>query len=327
MTTLSMQWQLSDPIYKPRPHSTLRSHACKDPTIVRHEGRWHMFTTVRDQRQNLPYIEYAAFSDWSVADQAPRFQMNAIHDHKFAAPQVFYYRPHRMWYLVFQAFCADRKKPQQPMFSCNKNINDPTGWSVAQPFFAEDQPIPWLDFWVMGDGKLMYLFFTGCSGYFAMSTCSYDAFPFGFSAPRKVIEDRGEGWMLFEASHTYKIKDKPWYVSIIEGLSHNRYFQLYVTKDMSSGNWTPIHVKPDDAFAAANNVDQEHEWTANISHGECIRSGIDERLEIPDTGLQMLIQGVDDPGYRQNYIKIPWQLGLLSAGAQTSLSALIESRL
>ena len=328
-------WTLSEELYKPRPHSALRSHACKDPSIVRHEGRWHLFTTVRDQRQNFPYIEYAAFSDWASADQAERHVLPFAIP-KFAAPQIFYYRPQQLWYLVFQMPWPGRGDLKtQAVFSTNTDINNPRAWTDPKPFFLEGPDLGgggWLDFWVMGDGKLMYLFYTGCNGFLGMTSCAYDQFPHGFGACKKVIQLRGDDWHLFEAAHLYKVKEQPWYIAIIEGLQWSkpgamRFFQLFATRNLLSGNWHPIQVSPDDAFAHATQCAQEPAWTANISHGECIRSGVDERLEIDNDNLRMLIQGVDEDGYKNPYIKIPWRLGMMTRSDGTSLSDLIESRL
>lgn len=332
---MNYSWTISNKIYNPRLNSALRSHAVKDPSVVWSEGRWHLFTTVRDRRQNLPYIEYASFSNWCIADQAERTVL-PIESPKFAAPQVFYYRPHRLWYLVYQMPWPDRQRPQtQAVYSTNRNINDPQAWSQPQPFYQAGPDLGgggWLDFWVMGDGKLMYLFYTGCNGFLGMATCSYLDFPYGFGACKKVIQLRGPDWHLFEAGHIYKVKQTPWFIAIIEGLQWSkpgamRFFQLFATQDLNSACWHPIQVSPDDAFAHASQCQQDPAWTANISHGECIRSGSDERLEIDNERVRMVIQGVDECGYKNPYIKIPWQLGLMQRSDGKSLSHIIESRL
>ena len=54
------------------------------------------------------------------------------------------------------------------------------------------------------------------------------------------------------------------------------------------------------------------EWTANISHGELLRVGVDERLEVDPAHLRFLFQGASDSEYRGHaYAAIPWRLGLL----------------
>ena len=57
---------------------------------------------------------------------------------------------------------------------------------------------------------------------------------------------------------------------------------------------------------------QSPEWTASISHGELIRTGTDERLEVDPANLRFLFQGVSEADYRgAKYGGIPWKLGVL----------------
>jgi hypothetical protein len=66
------------------------------------------------------------------------------------------------------------------------------------------------------------------------------------------------------------------------------------------------------AYAARGNVEEPTEWTTNISHGELLRTGVDERLEVDPENLQFLFQGASDEEYRgRQYGTIPWRLGLL----------------
>jgi len=53
-------------------------------------------------------------------------------------------------------------------------------------------------------------------------------------------------------------------------------------------------------------------WTDLISHGELLRAGYDERLEIDPADLRFVFQGVSDRERSgKGYGQIPWQLGLL----------------
>ncbi len=71
---------------------------------------------------------------------------------------------------------------------------------------------------------------------------------------------------------------------------------------------------PEKPFAAPINCRGEIGWTTSISHGELIRSGIDERLEVDPAKLQFLYQGVSDSDREgRAYGKILWKLGLLKA--------------
>ncbi|MEZ6059854.1 MAG: non-reducing end alpha-L-arabinofuranosidase family hydrolase [Planctomycetaceae bacterium] len=135
--------------------------------------------------------------------------------------------------------------------------------------------------------------------------------PFGWSEPQLAIN--GD---IFEASHTYRLKGLDQYLTIVE-CEHGhgfRYFKAYVA-DRLDGDWQPLAATKENAFASLKNVTQPGDgWTAAISHGELIRTGADQRLEVDPSNLQFLFQGVsarDREG--KQYGEIPWQLGLLNA--------------
>ena len=53
-------------------------------------------------------------------------------------------------------------------------------------------------------------------------------------------------------------------------------------------------------------------WTESISHGELLRSGYDQRLEVDPTKLRFLFQGVlENDRAGKPYGQIPWRLGML----------------
>ncbi|EEP69731.1 glycosyl hydrolase [Micromonospora sp. ATCC 39149] len=53
-------------------------------------------------------------------------------------------------------------------------------------------------------------------------------------------------------------------------------------------------------------------WSAAVSHGELVRAGYDERMEIDPQRLQLLYQGVDVAGAGTPYALLPWRIGLLT---------------
>ena len=54
------------------------------------------------------------------------------------------------------------------------------------------------------------------------------------------------------------------------------------------------------------------DWTANISHGELLRSCVDESLGVDPTRMGFLFLGTSGTEYRgHGYATIPWGLGIL----------------
>ena len=45
--------------------------ALKDPSIVFHAGRWHLFGTLR-MKSGTVCMQYLNFTDWALANAAPR---------------------------------------------------------------------------------------------------------------------------------------------------------------------------------------------------------------------------------------------------------------
>jgi hypothetical protein len=93
-------WNTSGPLIDvgPGKDATDPHVSIKDPTVVFHDGGWHLFATVRTKSGRVD-IEYLRFTDWALANRATRHVL-ALHDQYYCAPQVFFFRPHRKWYLV-----------------------------------------------------------------------------------------------------------------------------------------------------------------------------------------------------------------------------------
>jgi len=119
---------------------------------------------------------------------------------------------------------------------------------------------------------------------------------------------------IFEASHTYRIKGENRYLTVVEAVGGGRrYYKAYVA-DRLDGAWKPLAATEKRAFASRFNVrDTAGHWTDSFSHGEFLRAGYDERMEIDPADLQFLFQGVSDREMAgKEYGRIPWQLGLLT---------------
>jgi len=280
--------------------------AIKDPTIVFHNGRWHLFATVRLKSGKVD-IEYLNFADWSQAGQAPRHLL-ALHDQYYCAPQVFYFKPHQKWYLVYQLADKTRTPPFGPCFSTTTNLADWKSWTKPQPMITQAPEKPkWLDFWVIDDGEKAHLFYTSLDGAMWRRETKQSDFPFGWSEQQLAI--RAD---IFEASHTYKLKGHNQYLTLVEAQGDGRrYYKAYLAGRLE-GPWQGLADTLARPFAARANVQQETEWTANISHGELIRTGVDERMEVDLATMRFVFQGASDREYGgQGYGGIPWRLGIL----------------
>ncbi len=276
----------------------------KDPTVVFYEGRWHVFATVRMKSGKVD-IEYLNFTDWAEANKATR-DILAMHDQYYCAPQVFYFTPHRKWYLIYQLAEKTRTPPFGPCFSATETLSDPKSWSKPQPMITNAPAKPkWLDFWVICDQEKAHLFYTSLDGNMWRQETKKSDFPFGWSTNRY----RAIAGDIFEASHTYRLPDK--YLTIVEAQGNGRrYYKAYLAERLE-GPWKGLADTLPKSFASFNNVTQETEWTRSISHGELIRSGVDEKMEVNPAKLRFLFQGASDNEYRRNYGQIPWRLGML----------------
>ena len=305
--TNRFHWHISPPVVSPavRPHDPC--YSVKDPSIVFVEGRWHLFCTIRSQKRSHA-IEYLSFTDWREADKAPRHILSCWNGY-FCAPQVFYFRPHQQWYLVFQMSDPNhRPQPYFAAYSTTKTLSDPDSWSRPRPLL-ETRPEgakAWLDFWVIADESHAYLFFSSLDGKMWRTRTRRSDFPRGWEPARVALEGN-----IFEASHTYKLKGVPQYLTVVEALNGSGGWRSYraFLADRLDGPWQPLAAP----FASMDNcTPRGPRWTDNISHAELLRAGCDERLEMDPQNLRVLFQGVlDRDRAGKKYGEIPWRLGLL----------------
>ena len=306
--TAPTAWQASQPLLAPAERPDDLCYSVKDPSIVFHQGKWHLFCTIRSQNRSHQ-IEYVSFSDWQQAEDAPRHVLTMQYGY-FCAPQVFYFTPSRKWFLICQASDESWEPNYQPAFSTTDNIADPTSWTPLSPLGARKADgKSGLDFWVICDEAKAYLFFTTLDGRMWREETRLEAFPTGWSEPTLAIE--GD---IFEASHTYRLKGQEKYLTLVEAQGGHgwRYYKAYLASRLD-GEWTPVAAEQDNAFASMANVSFAGErWTDCISHGELLRAGVDEKLEVDPTTLRFLFQGVKDSDRSgKPYGQIPWRLGLL----------------
>ncbi|MBL9117542.1 MAG: hypothetical protein JNJ83_21230 [Verrucomicrobiaceae bacterium] len=280
--------------------------ALKDPTIVYHEKRWHLFGTLR-KKSGTVCMQYLNFKTWKEANTAQRHEISFT-DKYHCAPQVFYFTPHQKWYLIYQLAKPGNKPGMSPYCSTTTTLSDPKSWSEPQLMVTNPAPDQkWIDFWVICDEQKAHLFYTSNNGLMWRRETTLENFPHGWSDQVLALKDD-----IFEASHTYKLKNRSEYLTIIEAQAPGRrYYKAYLA-DRLEGPWRGLADNLENPFAALENVKQGMKWTTSISHGELLRAGVDERMEVESSHLKFLYQGVDEQGYRGNkYGGIPWKIGLL----------------
>jgi hypothetical protein len=304
-----LKWTSSGVLVEPVSDDEHKIVSVKDPSVVYHDGKWHIYATTANDRGNWSIV-YLSFRDWSEAKDAKPFYIDQNPGLRgyHCAPQVFYFRPHKKWYLIYQS--------QHPQYSTADDLSKPETWTRPENFF-EGRPsgmprLP-IDYWIICDDTHAYLFFTGDNGRIYRSRTTIEEFPKGMSDPETVISETRE--TVFEGSMTYKLKGTDKYLTLVEGLGPSRYYRAYLA-DRLDGEWTPLsgadtYERP---FAGPNNVtfaDGVEPWTSDISHGELIRDGNDETLTVDPKNLQMLFQG-RDPKSGGQYHSLPYRLGLLT---------------
>jgi hypothetical protein len=226
------------------------------------------------------------------------------------APQVFYFAPQKLWYLVFQS--------QHPTYSTNTDLDKPENWTKPQSFFdvAPKSVVEgWLDYWVICDDTHAYLFFTDDRGRFYRSRTTLADFPKGFDEPVVVLQER-VARELFEGSCTYHIKGTNQYLTLIEAANEQwkRYYKAFIA-DRLDGAWRPLAAEWGNSFADMTRIrmaDGSKLWTNDISHGELLRDGYDQTMTIDPANLALLYQGMSpDRPADLTYVQLPWQIGLL----------------
>ena len=307
-----LKWKSSAPVVTVKSDNTNNFVSIKDPTIVRYDGKWHIYATVANKQGHWNMI-YTSFSDWSEADSAEQIHLGTVNPDLsgyHCAPQIFYFRPQQKWYLIYQS--------QPPSYSTTDDITDPTSWSEPQYFYKSAPsgvPNLWIDYWIICDDKNAYMFSSGDDGRFYRCQTKLENFPNGFSDPVVVMETPNR-FGLFEASCVYKLKGTNQYLAFIEaiGKDGNRYFKGFLS-DSLDGEWTPFHASEDDPFAGLANVTYEDgvtPWTRDISHGEILRDGYDETLTVDPDNLVLLYQGLPIETPRDlDYSQLPYRLALL----------------
>ena len=336
------KWTVSKPVFQAGPKGTFDDVSVKDPTIVFYNGKYHMFYTSKAARETAKKYDYLSKGRSGIGyvssptleglKDAKRYNFDAIVKYVIVAPQVFYFEPQKLWYLV--AHTRGEGKPDlTPIYLTNPDIEDINGWS--QPKIIKTKKSNngfWIDFWVICDDEKAHLFYTDHEGSIFRFECPIEKFPDGFANEKEetVLTERGENeigrWRLHEANHVYYVKSANKYLQLIEAVyphptrknywdSRNR-FMFAMVADKLEGPWE--RVEPDlNEFAGDPaylfNEDGTKSAYDQVSHFELIRSGYNQKLEIEDFNLTLLFQAFDaEPiGADYNYDNLPWELAIM----------------
>jgi hypothetical protein len=299
-------WRADAPILTAGPAGSIDARAVKDPTVVRYDGRWHVFyTACGPESFGIGYVSASAWDQLGAAPRTLLSQLNGGVDGYAAAPQVFFFAPTETWHLVYQT----RDSNYQPVYSTTKTLADPESWAPPKPLVDKFERAKWIDFWVICDAEKAYLFYTRNHRDVYVQTTALDDFPGGFGDARKVFAP------VHEAMHIYKVSHSDEYHMLYEVRTSGGYrkFGLAVAPRLH-GPWTD---RTRDYATADKLVWPEGmaPWTDNVSHGEFLRSGVDQRLEYDPATARLLIQGRKGSEKDRAYHSLTWHLGLLAPAA------------
>jgi len=319
----SFRWSSSGVLAGPRPDSAHRDVvAIKDYTVVRYNNQWQVYATTASPSAGWNLVHFA-FSDWSQAASAPHTYLDTatpIGRGYRAAPHIFYFAPHDLWYMVYQTGL--------PSYSVSRDPSDPYSWSAPRNFMSSEPPIvtqnkgngAWLDFWMICDDVNCYLFSSDDNGHIYRSQTTVANFPNGFGNTVIVLQDSNR-FNLFEGTAVYRVGNSGQYLLLQEAIGSDgrrwyrwrRWYRSFTSNSLT-GQWVPLAATESNPFARSNNVtfpSGTPAWTRDFSHGELIRASNDQTVPINPCRLQFLYQGMD-PNASGEYITLPWRMGLLT---------------
>ncbi|RCX14850.1 dockerin type I repeat protein, partial [Anaerobacterium chartisolvens] len=286
-------WYVDEPVIFHGECKPYDYYGAKDPTIVYYEGKYHVFYTGANQGGGWQTL-YTSASTIAGLKGAPRTYMSKIGESYFCAPEVFYFEPHKLWYLVYQ------DGTYGAAYATTSNIADPNSWSGPKSFGISGN-MGW-DYYIICDDQYAYMYNTPSdgSGNLYVRRTSLENFPRGWGAPSVSIRS------TFEGAEIYKSLADGQYYLLIEDMKDGRYYELW-TSSSAGGPWTQVAEK----WAWRGNLSYNgSRWTTNVSHGELIRAGYNQKLEINDINkVDFLIQGT--LSLSGDYQKLTWDLGLI----------------
>lgn len=266
----------------------------KDPSIVYYDNQYYLYYTGVTKKGEWK-IGFATAPTIEELSSAKHTYCESISEGYFCAPQVFYYEPQKLWYMIYN------DGTYGAAYATTTDIADPTSWKGPQSLGLA-APTGY-DFWVICDDKAAYLFYTenGTSKKILRRTTSLESFPTGWGDPTTVAYDSFEGVCVYHSQ-----ADGMYYM-LPEDYYDNRYYELWSASSLD-GLWKQISEK----WASQRNIKfNEDHWTDNVSHGDILRTSVNQKQEIEDINkVDFLIQGVVNGDY-EDYAHIPWELGII----------------
>jgi hypothetical protein len=101
-------WYIESPVFSPISSFPSATVSVKGPSIVFHEGKWHVFFTgIAYDDTGIPVrtINYVSAPTLNQLNSSTRFTLEGFSKNtkRTAAPHVFFFEPQGLWYLVAQA--------------------------------------------------------------------------------------------------------------------------------------------------------------------------------------------------------------------------------
>jgi hypothetical protein len=287
-------WRVGAPVLLRAGAEPYDHYAVKDPTVVFTGGRYHVFYTGANASGGWQML-YSSATTLEGLRTAPHVYLSRIGESYFAAPQVFYFEPHGLWYLVYQ------DGTHGAAYATTSTIADPNSW-VGPRSLGVSGNLGW-DYYVICDNTFCYMYNTPSDGsrrIFVRRT-AIGSFPTGWGTPSVALTDTFEGVNVYRS-----VADGQYYL-VVEDLLDQRYYELW-TSPGAGGPWTRVAEK----WAWHGNLVYEaDQWTTSVSHGEFLRAGVNQRLDINDINrVDFLIQGTTQLSCCP-YQQIPWDLGLI----------------
>jgi len=334
------KWTVSEPIMTKGPEGSFDNVATKDPSIVFYNGKYHLFYTAKSshriegKRRFGISVGYTSSPTLEGLKDSKRYDFKKIVDEVIIAPQIFFFEPQKKWYLIAHKNMA-HNRDLAPVYLTNENIEDVNGWSKPKLLRTGKAGNEfWIDFWVICDDQDAHLFYSNQRGSVLRMQCPIDEFPQGLTkAEEKVAltvsgdDDRGGPWRMFEAVHIYHVKKTDQYLAILEcgyeNLNREKLvdarnrFLIAMVADKLQGPWRRVESGVNEYFADASalyNEDGTPSAYTLVSHPELIRNGYNQKLEITDFNITMLMQSFDGSAFSDNYYysELPWELAIVT---------------